>query len=331
MNATDNNNSEFLKGRIISYLLENEVANTGAIADYCGFSDKITKYRDVARPLKELIDEDWVEEIGNYRPDGSRWRYGTGYKLVHAGITLCTIYSDLHYEKIRHRFHESTWLREFIIDTQILPGVVKNKVLLHSMLQISPTFLKICLLNELTHKTLQAWETPVSNISWLYRGLSEKYPLDTISQDYQFLEILRFCLLQDWAETYSDGNIPKEFQELLHDIKIREERELGRILDTVLACRTVESINYFTSFNETQDDETKTSLHNLVLNYMENQYNLPKAEGKDLTIMLTETQNMAHAISETIGLMESRGTEDALTPTSAFMEKYLKKEKSSSS
>ena len=331
MNATDNNNSEFLKGRIISCLLENEVANTGAIADFCGFSDKITKYRDVARPLKELIEEDWVEEIGNYRPNGSRWRYGTGYKLVHAGIALCTIYSDLHYEKIRHRFHESTWLREFIIETQILPGVKKNKALLHSMLQISSTFLKMCLLNELTSKTLQAWETPVSNISWLYRGLSEKYPLDTISRDYQFLEILRFCLLQDWAETYSDGNIPKEFQELLHEIKIREERELGRILDTVLACRTVESINYFMGFNEMHDDEMKTSLQNLVLYYMENQYNLPKAKGKDLTVMVTKTKETAHAISETIGLMEIRDTEESSTPSYAFLEKYLKKEKSSGS
>jgi len=240
-NDTDKKEREYVKPKIIACLLEKEVANTGAIADYCGFggNPKGNKYRYVTRQLDALVKKEIIEAIEKYRPKGSRWRTGTGYRLTQDLVLLGSIYFDEKYADIQHTFLESEWLRKIIIKTQILPGEKKNTELLRLMLQISPTFFEFCLLNCITPDTLRSWDTSVCNINWLKTRLSVTNHDNTVSQDNQFLELFRHCLFQDWVGTYPDGQVPKELRVLLSEIGGREEQECSRLLDRAMGGKAV--------------------------------------------------------------------------------------------
>jgi DNA-binding transcriptional ArsR family regulator len=230
-----------IKKLIVACLLDNDVANTGGIADYCGFSGTTdNKYRYVSRQLDALVEEGIIEAIEDYRPEGSRWRKGTGYRLYrdfdHLG-TVC--YGIDYYEELRPKFRESTWLRELIIDKRILEGEEKNEELLQLLLLASPTFFKFCLLNPVTTETLYPWDTPSSNIGWVCQKFSLNFDTnEVVSTDNRLLEVFRFCIFQDWMETNPDGVVERDLQMFLFGIMRKETAENKRILDSVMGMDT---------------------------------------------------------------------------------------------
>ena len=325
----EENESTLLKGKILSCLLENEIANTGSLADYCDLRGKSsTKYRDIKKPLTELVQEGWVVETGKYRPERSIYRYGTGYSLTRDFAVLHKIFQNSTVFHIQDTFLQSHWLRQLIIDNHILQGEEKSPDLLNTMLQISPAFFKYCLLNSITSTTLSLWETPTTNPHWLYTALSENSIVESINQDYQFLEIFRVCLLHDLA-IYDSGEIKaKKIQTLINRIRNIQKMELRRMLNFVIAGRTAESINYFTGFVETKDAKTIEEFNYLVLSYMECQYDLPKLDGEELASTVAQTKDIAHEISEKLGLKLISGSKESSIDPIAFLEEYLKKERS---
>ncbi|MEN6442842.1 MAG: hypothetical protein ABFC71_03725 [Methanoregula sp.] len=230
-----------IKKLIVACLLDNDVANTGGIADYCGFSGTTdNKYRYVSRQLDTLVEEGVIEAIEDYRPEGSRWRKGTGYRLFrdfdHLG-TVC--YGMDYYKELRPKFRESAWLRELIIDERILAGEEKNKELLHLLLQASPTFFKFCILNPVTQDTLYSWDTPSSNIQWVCRRLSLTPDSDKAVSTYnRLLEVFRFCLFQDWMETKPNGVVSRDLRMFLFMMMGNETTENNRILDSIMGMGT---------------------------------------------------------------------------------------------
>jgi hypothetical protein len=326
MGETDQKNKITIKPKIIACLLENEVANTGAIADYCYPGEvKKNKYRYVTRPLDKLVTEDFIKAIEKYRPEVSRWRLGTGYTLTRDFIIISKIYFDPDYAEVQHKFLESEWLCELIIDNQMLPGKEKNKEILHRMLEISPTFFQFCLLNTITPDTFRSWKTPVNNIGWLYRRFSENIPLDTLSRDIKFLELFRFCLFQDWAKTYPDGQIPPDLQHLLNGIKAIEEQEYGRIMDTIMAFHTVESIRCFDMFNFVREADKKQNLHDLVIDFGRNLGSFAETERDKQKIMVAKIKAQAREISEIIRLDDKKRQKESPEHTYAFLDQYLEK------
>ncbi len=330
---TDKKNYGTVKPKIISCLLEKDVANTAEIANYCGFGEiEGNKYRYVTRQLDELVEDDLITQIKKYRPKESRWRRGTGYKLTRELDWIWIIYINPKYADIRPKFLESEWLRELIIESRILPGEEKNKRLLHLMLQISPSFFKFCFgkfcFAPLTADTLRSWDTPVSNSDWLDCRLSTGIPVDTLSRDIQFLELFRFSLFQDWVEIYTDEKIPDDLHKLLEEIYFIEFKEIGRILGTVLAYRTAESINHFTVFEETNSSEKKENLNELVLHFSDNQFQLVNPKSKNRKMMETHVKELAYEISKNLGFRVGEIQKEPPEQPYAFFEHYLEKRKS---
>lgn len=321
-----------VKPKIISCLLENELTNTAAIAKYCGYGGKKNPYRYVDRQLDELVKNKFITEVEKYRPEESRWRSGTGYRLTRDLGLIWMLYLDKKYADIRHKFRESKWLRELIIESRILSRKEKNKKLLHLMLQTSPSFFKMCFvkfwLTPLTIDTLRSWETPVGNIDWFYHSeISKNMPRETLNKDIQFLELYRFCLFQDWVESYPDEKIPDDLIKLLTGVRLTEERECKRVLDTVLEYCAAESIRDFKAIYESDDRDRIKNLNALNANFDTLRYKLATTEVEKQPTMKTQLKATTHEISATLGWNVEKSQKEPLD-LSQILEKYLEKMKS---
>ena len=185
-----------IKSKILKLLLEKDLT-TAETADKLGYVNRKNKYDIVDRPLKELVNEGFVERL-KVRAEKGRGRPPALYSFKRDLATILKAYES--FPEIRDHLRESDWVRKLVAERFGKAKVVETKI--EEMLKLSPSFFELAIRVKAIGKLASRWYSYIRNP--FVEGAEMPFP-------EAFRILFSFCVFLDEVE----GKAYPEAYELL--------------------------------------------------------------------------------------------------------------------
>jgi|GEM_PF-3511731 predicted transcriptional regulator len=167
-----------IKSEILRILLDKDMI-TAEIADRLGYGKRKNKYDIVDRPLKELVNEGFIERskvrVGKGRPPAL-------YSFKRDIATILKVYER--FPDVRDHLRKSDWVRRLVAGRF---GKVGTEI--DEMLKLSPSFFELAIKVESIGKLASLWYAYVKN------PFVEKIEMEPFPEAFRLL--FAFCVFLD--------------------------------------------------------------------------------------------------------------------------------------
>ena len=143
-----------IKSEILKLLLDKDMT-TAEIADRLGYGKRKNKYDIVDRPLKELVNEGFIER-SKVKVGKERGRPPALYSFKRDMITILKVYEN--FPDVRDHLRKSDWVRRLVAERF---GKAGNEI--DEMLKLSPSFFELAIRVENIRKLASLWYTYIKN------------------------------------------------------------------------------------------------------------------------------------------------------------------------
>lgn len=212
-----------VKVKIIRFLLANPRLSHREIADLCGYENREkNRYRYVTTPLKQLIDDEYLEKKIEPQVEKSG-APRTVYWIKPDIHTLKSLYFNDYFHAIKKDFQKSTWIRNLILQENFKISINVENFLedMHMMLENSANFFEIFLNNQYHEENIFKLEStsicPITNKSEIYEGRTIECRSDRIS--FMLYSLFITCIIVDYIDKGKLDRIPSNVQEIGKEIK----------------------------------------------------------------------------------------------------------------